>query len=243
MARAGRPSVARRLVPVLSVATVGVLTAAVVDRWSRRWRATDDERRMELPGDELLPGPDGQTTRATTIDAPPEAVWPWLVQIGADRGGFYSYDALENLVGLGIHSADAIAPDWQERAVGDLVLANRAGTGGWSVGALVPERALVLQLADMRTGRPVSLDEGATWEFLWSFVLEPLPADRTRLLVRERVRFGPPAMRLAMAPVGLVSLVMTARMLRGIADRSECRWHAHHGATIRVPHPDPTYSS
>jgi hypothetical protein len=216
-----RPSVARRLAPAVTVVALGLAASAAVERWSRRWRGTDVECRMDLPGDDLVPRPDARITRAVTIDAPPAAVWPWLVQIGADRGGFYSHDLLEDLLGLGIHSADAVVAAWQDRSVGDLVLANRTGTAGWVVADVVAERALVLELADMATSRSVNGSDRAPLQFVWSFVLEPLPGGRTRLLVRERMRCRRRAMRIAIAPVELVSLLMTARMLRGIAERSE----------------------
>src|SRR3954454_6872663 len=112
------------------------------DRGSRAMsRATPAEQAMVLPGDHLVAEPATQVTRARTIDASPEAVWRWVAQIGADRGGFYSYDWLENLFRLGIHSADRVAPEWQTRDVGELVFANRAGTGGWYVQYFGPNDA------------------------------------------------------------------------------------------------------
>lgn len=78
-----------------------------------RWGATDEERQAVLPGDELLANPSVSTTRALTIDAPPDAVWPWLVQMGQDRAGLYSYDWLENLFGLEFRNADTVVPEWQ----------------------------------------------------------------------------------------------------------------------------------
>jgi hypothetical protein len=192
--------------------------------WQQRWGATDEEVAAELPGDDLVAEPAAQVTRAVSVDAPPHAVWPWIVQLGADRGGFYSYDLLENLFGLGIHSEDTIVEAWQGLAVGDLLAANRARTGGWYVMELVPDEALVLKVADLRAGRPVRRDEQLGWEFLWTFALRAAPDGGTRLLVRERTAFDKPLTRLAMAPVGLVSFVMTRRMLLGIKERAE-RWH------------------
>ena len=204
------------------LAGVGATAAAVVaTRWHRRWGATDEEVEAVLVGDELVAEPAQQCTRGITIDAAPEQVWPWLVQIGADRGGFYSYDWLENLFGLGIHSADRIVPAWQQRQVGDLVNADAAGSAGWYVMEIRPNRALVLQVANTRAERPLRRDELLRWEFLWTFALADGPNGTTRLLVRERVAFGRAATRLAMAPVGLISFVMTRRMLRGIKRRVE----------------------
>src|SRR5437763_17003357 len=98
-----------------------------------RWKVGHSPIEGPLPGDDLIAEPATQTTRAIDIDAPVTAVWPWIIQIGGDRGGFYSYDWLENLFRLGIHSARTIVPEWQRRAPGDLVFANRTGTGGWYV--------------------------------------------------------------------------------------------------------------
>lgn len=121
-----------------------------VGPWQRRWGATDDEVTARVDVDRLVGDPASQVTRAITIDATPDEVWPWLVQIGADRGGFYSYDRLENLFGLGIHSADEIVEEWQSLRVGDVVAANRARTGGWYVQELRPAELMALQTGDLR---------------------------------------------------------------------------------------------
>jgi hypothetical protein len=192
--------------------------------WHRRWGATDEEVRMALPGDELVAPPQSTCTRAITIDAPPETVWPWVIQLGADRGGFYSYDWLENLFGLGIHSAERIVPEWQQREVGELVFAISTGTGGWYAAEVRPDEALVLQLADVAKGRPVHRDDRNGWEFVWIFALLGRPDGTTRLLVREVTSIPSRWMRLAMTPVGSVSFLMTRRMLLGIRERAE---HAH----------------
>jgi hypothetical protein len=168
-----------------------------------------------------MPEPAAQLTRAISIEASAAEVWPWLLQIGADRAGFYSYDRLENLFGLRIHSADRIIDHWQHLAVGDLVYASADRTGGWSVVSIVPERALVLQAADVRTGRPMRRDNPPGWEFQWTFALQEHGDRWTRLLVRERVAFGTRLMRLLMTPVGSVSFVMTRRMMLGIKERVE----------------------
>jgi hypothetical protein len=211
----------RLLVPGLA-ATAGVIA---YERFGRsrqeRWGATDDEVAAPLVGDEHVTEPAMQVTRAITIDAPPAAVWPWVAQLGADRGGFYSYDRLENLFGLGIHSADHVVEEWQDVHVGDIVYASRSRTGGWLVVECRPGEALVLQVADVASRRPLGRDEKLGWEFLWTFALVGTEDGRTRLLVRERVAFTNPVTRILMAPVGLVSFVMTRRMLLGIRSRAE----------------------
>lgn len=194
---------------------------AVVRPWHERWGASDEEVHAVLPGDELVAEPATQTTRGISVNATPEHVWPWVVQLGADRAGFYSYDRLENLFGLGIHSADAVVAEWQQRAVGDLVYANAAGTGGWYVMQVVPEEVLVLKMANVAKNQPAGRDEGVRWEFLWTFAVRDAGDGTTRLLIRERVGFGSQATRLMMAPVGLVSFVMTQKTMRGIKARAE----------------------
>lgn len=212
---------------VVATATIGASMAVYrrwLTPWHQRWGATDNEVSSQLPGDDVVAEPAFQVTRAITIDAPPGDVWPWLIQIGADRGGFYSYDRLENLFGLDIHSASSIVPEWQDLDVGDVVYADRARNGGWYVVDLQPNDALVLKVADLAAGRPLHRDDKAKWEFAWTFAVRPDGTDSTRLLVRERAAFGNAFMRALMAPVGLVSFVMTRRMMLGIKRRAET-WH------------------
>jgi hypothetical protein len=211
------------MVRAIALGAVALAWRRTVTPWHRRWGATDQEAGGRLPGDELVAEPADQVTRAISIDAPPEAVWPWIVQLGADRAGFYSYEWLENLFGLGIRNSDVIVPEWQEREAGDLVLADAKGSGGWIVTRIDPGAAMVLQVADVAERRPVRRDERPGWEFLWSFVVRPLDDGRTRLLVRERTGFANPLIRLAMAPVGFVSFVMSRRMLRTIKANAEAR--------------------
>lgn len=120
----------------------GILIAVAVSvtaywQWlrpeKRNWGASDAEIRRPLPGDALLPAPQLEATRAITIHAPPTRVWPWLLQIGQGRGGFYSYDWLENLAGCGVRSATRIHPEWQKLDVGDVVRAHATLPIGWLV--------------------------------------------------------------------------------------------------------------
>jgi uncharacterized protein YndB with AHSA1/START domain len=209
------------------LAAAAVATGSVVGYerwvkpWQQRWGSTQEERDVALAGDEFVAEPAAQLTRAITIDAPPERVWPWIVQLGADRGGFYSYDWLENLLGLEIHSADDVVTGWQELQVGDVVYASRDRTAGWYVVDLHPNEALVLKVANLAAGRPFHREEQLKWEFLWTFALRPTASGDTRLLVRERTAFGTALTRLVMAPVGMASFVMTRRMMLGIKTRAE----------------------
>ena len=171
------------------------------------WGATEEEAGRSLPGDELLEDPAVVSTRAITIDAPPSAVWPWLVQMGSGRAGAYTYDWIENLFGLGMHSAERIHPEWQNLAVGD-VIPGRESLQGMRVEVLDPERALVIR------------SEDGTW--VWAFVLEDL-GGRTRLLSRNRIAMPDPSLgdRIGMAVMEPGSLVMERKMLHGIKERAE----------------------
>jgi hypothetical protein len=172
----------------------------LVRPWMARWGATDAERRTPLPGDELIPEPAYQLTRAVTVRAPAAAVWPWLAQIGQARGGFYSYDWLENLAGCAIHSADRIHPEWHLR-VGDAVGLMPVPGFGPRVAAVEPGRALVL----------------AGWG---TFAVEPVDATTSRLIARARQPRGVGQIVYALA-LEIPHFVMERRMLLGIKARAE----------------------
>ena len=177
-------------------------------RWCLSWGATDSEAAETLAGDELLADPGIVSTRAVWVDAPPRSIWPWLVQMGPGRGGAYTYDWIENVMGLGMHSADEIMPEYQDLKVGD---ARRLGTRGpvMRVAHLEPERSMVLRSDD------------GNW--VWAFSLAPV-GTRTRLISRNRIATRD-ASRLARALSTYVmepgSLVMERKMLLGIKQRAE----------------------
>src|SRR5215831_14410501 len=134
------------LAAVMAAVGVAALYQDQVRPWLYTWGARPDEIGAELPGDDLVEPNAPQTTRAVTIDAPVEAVWPWLAQIGEDRGGFYSYSVLERAIGAEIHNAERIHPEWQQLRVGDTVwLARRYGPSARQVVAAVePKSHLVM---------------------------------------------------------------------------------------------------
>jgi len=178
-----------------------------------RWSATDKESEGSLSGDDLIENADITATRAITIRASADQVWPWIAQLGQGRGGFYSYDFLENLVGCDIHSADRIVPEWQDVEVGDEV---RFAPGvGLAVASLEQGRSLVL-----RGGVPIG-NTPAPYDSTWAFVLRDEPNETTRLLVRERYAYTRPWARLIVEPTEVLSFVMSQKMLRGIKDRAE----------------------
>ena len=178
-----------------------------------RWGATNREYGEPLPGDDLIADPDLTATRAITICAPASQVWPWIVQLGQGRGGFYSYDFLENLIGCDIHSAGRIVPEWQDLKPGDQV--KLAPQAGLAVAHLEPARSMVL-----RGGVPMG-NTAPPYDFTWAFVLKNEPDGTTRLLVRERYAYMRPQARLLVEPAAAVSFIMSQKMLRGIRDRAE----------------------
>jgi hypothetical protein len=171
------------------IAGVAGMVAVVYGVWVRpqlwRWGATDEEVAGPYPGADLVPEGERGATMAVTIEAPPDQVWPWLVQMGGDRGGWYSWDRLDN---GGRPSAQKVHPEWQDLALGDYVKYWTAAgpVDAWEVAALEPNRFLGLRgLTDLR-GRnldPKQPRPSAYIEGLWGFVLNELPGGRTRLII------------------------------------------------------------
>jgi hypothetical protein len=203
---------------------VTVAGAPVLRRWYQRWGVSDEEHARSLPGDELVPDPDIASTRAVTVAASPEEVWPWLVQIGHGRGGLYSFDALENLIGCDLHSAVRVLPEHQHLEVGDLVRAGPEGYPAWCVVRCDPPRTLVLVAIAPGTsagGRvAVDLTDDDPTRSTWQWVLEPTAEGGTRLLTRTRTRF-PRSTSVLWHLLEPVTFVMERRMLLGIRERAE----------------------
>lgn len=183
------------------------------------WGATASEVSGPLPGDDLLPDADLVATRAIGIDAPVQDVWPWLAQMGQGRGGLYSYDWLENLVGCQIVSASQVVPQWQHPAVGDDFRLHP--DVALQVVVVDPPRALVVRGAVSATGQDASDEPAMPYDFTWAFIVLPEPGERARLVVRERYRYLSPWARPLVETVSVASFVMTERMLRGVRDRVE----------------------
>jgi hypothetical protein len=177
-------------------------------RWCLTWGARPGEVSMKLPGDELLADAGLVSTRAVTIDAPPAAVWPWLVQMGSGRGGAYTYDWIENLLGLNMHSASRILPQFQNLQVGD-ELPLGPGRPVMRVEVCDPERTLAIRIAD------------GNWVWIFALVAQD---GQTRLISRNRI--ATPGAALPARVFNLLimepgSLVMERKMLLGIKQRAE----------------------
>lgn len=196
---------------------LGVLWAALVmygvflRRWHLRWGATPVEVQRPIPGDDVIPHPELEATRAVSILAPPEKVWPWLVQMGYGRAGWYSYDAIDN---GGAPSADRIIRELQDLAPGDFIPFDASGAG-FIVTEMEEPRSLVLTVPEMELF-------GATGRVVVSFVLEPVGPRTTRLVCRLRAEFGRNIRsRLYYAIFEPGDFVMMRKMLRGIKHRAE----------------------
>ncbi|HUY59421.1 MAG TPA: SRPBCC family protein [Solirubrobacteraceae bacterium] len=168
------------------------------------WGASKAEVMSRLPGDELLEDADGVSTRAIEIHAPAADVWPWLAQMGpGSRGGAYTYDWIENLLGLDMHSVDRVLPEFQAPQIGDTII---FGANRMRLERVDPDHALVWR------------SEDGNW--VWGFVLDEHDG-RTRLISRNRFRLPTLASRLGMMPIEPTSLVMERKMLLGIKQRAE----------------------
>src|SRR4051794_19777906 len=196
--------VKRRTVAVAIAAALAGLYIRVLRKSILNWGATDKEASARLPGDELLEHADGVSTRAIDIDAPRAAVWPWLAQMGpSPRGGAYTYDWIENLLRLDMHTVDRVLPEFQRPKVGETF---SLGSNSMRVERVEPERVLAWR------------SEDGNW--VWTFVLSG-DSGRTRLISRNRFRLPTLVARIGMVPMEAGSLVMERKMLLGIKERAE----------------------
>ena len=180
----------------------------LVRPWHLSWGSTEEEVQRKMPGDEIIEEPDYISTRTITINAEPKDIYPWLVQIGQGRGGAYSYDWIENILGLDIHSVDEIVPELQDLKVGDTIPLEPGGEG-LEVKILERDRFLIL----------VNPEEGWTW----GFGLYPAKDGKTRLVSRNRfslkdTSFG---FRFYLKIVEPGAFIMERKMLLGIKERVE----------------------
>ena len=203
-------------------------STALTGIWSRRTRATSEEKRASLTGDELVPEPLWEATRAVTIDVAPERVWPWLVQMGypTHRAGWYTPYWLDRLVfGIRARSADRIVPELQGLRVGDRVLDSPRGNAYFVAAHVEPPHALVLHSHT----HPLPLYRDTN--FSWAFVTERAAGSRTRLLMRARISYtpvwpAPLAKVFIVVGFGVGDVIQAGSMLLGIRRRAEGRGRA-----------------
>lgn len=223
-----------------AIATVVAIAVTKARRWWHSWGVDPDEAVRPLPGDEIVAEATGGETRGITIDAPPDAVWPWLLQMGYGRAGWYSYDRLDQRG----KSVEEIVDEWQGLAVGDVVPTHPGG--GFEVARIEPGRALVLRsdtalvtaqaeaakaagegLETATSGVKLSgaMLSGTPQEFAasWAFVLEPIDGGRTRLIERFRVWYGTdqPGSRFVMPLLGFGVFAMMQKQMVGLRERAE----------------------
>jgi hypothetical protein len=186
---------------------LGTFYVLVVRPRAARWGASDEEAERPLPGDGVVTGRAYVATRALTIDATPEDVWPWIVQMGSGRAGWYALDVLDN---GGVPSAEEIVPELQELRVGDLIPMGVGKEVGPRVLEMEPARRMLWATDD---------------EFSWEWVLEPRDDGRTRLMSRIRERYPPLLSRKMVYAIAASSgdIVMNWTQLKGIKRRAERR--------------------
>jgi hypothetical protein len=200
----------RRIGPAILDALTGLplfATAPLYRHWHLRWGATDGEVHGSMAGDEIVPNPSFSATRAITIDAPPELVWPWIVQMGYRRAGFYTYALLDN---AGYDSADRILEEYQPARIGDwMPMAKQVNeTTAFRVQAFELNRWLLWNKPDST----------------WAWKLLPLHGGRTRLILRLKQRYAwerPGSAILTLVLLEFGDFPMMRRLLKGIKVRAE----------------------
>jgi hypothetical protein len=189
-----------------------------IDRSRLRWGTVGTEATDPLPGDEWVPHPKWSYTLGVAVDAPPEAVWPWIAQIGQGRGGFYTYQTLENLAGCKIKNTTAILPDHQHPAVGDDIYLHPTAPP-LRIEGLDPPRALVL------FGSPAEIGGEDSWGIsTWQFAVNPGPDGGSRFLTRGRYDHSPDwqsRLTFGRFPIEALSFVMSRKMMLEIKRLAE----------------------
>ena len=191
------------------VLTLAMLYWFPIRGWMNRWGASSPDLVRDMAGDSLLADWTYSGTMAVTVNAPPDHIWPWLVQIGYQRGGLYSYNWLDRLFGyLNRPSATCILPEFQHLVVGDAIPLGRGPS--WPVAVVEPDNALVLDMRNMG---------GLDW--VWQFGLYAIDETRTQLVSRSRVRAQTVWARLLTHVIEPAGFLMTRRMLLGLKQRAE----------------------
>jgi hypothetical protein len=201
--------VTKILFVLIGLGALAVAGVILLTPWMDRWGATDEEIGATLPGDELLAAPASFVNRAVTIHARPEQIYPWIVQLGAEKGGYYSYTWLETyLLNCPLVNADQIQAEWQGLKVGDEVkmCPGKSGPPPYTVAMIKPDQAVVL-----------GHQENNKWVDLWQFVIIPQKGGSSRLILRTRTN----AVGGFWAIIHPGIFIMEHGMLLGIRDRAE----------------------
>ena len=210
------------LTTLFVIVTFAALYWFPIRRWMGRWGTTPSDLSRVMAGDGLISDPTYSGTMAVIVNARPGDIWPWLVQMGYQRGGLYSYDWLDRLFGfLDRPSATCILPEFQHLAVGDEIPLGRGP--GWPVAVMEARRALVLDMRNMG---------GIDW--VWQFGLYPIDEKRTRFVSRSRVRSRTVWAWLLTSAIEPAGFIMTRRMLLGLKQRAEALAAASGDASVRA---------
>ncbi len=197
---------------MLMLLALFLLLILAVRPWYNTWGADDNEMKMPLPGDRLLTDTRTQVTRGITINAPVSSVWPWIVQMGYQRAGWYNYDWINGLLGAadfvdGQHSSQRIVPELQNLQIGDMIFI--APVIAYQVETIEPDRVLVLY------------SEDRTQEHSWVYMLASIDPNTTRLIVRHRDNYSGLTNRVIFALIEPGSFLMERKHLLGIKARAE----------------------
>jgi len=191
------------------LAVLAVLVTIALMPWIDRWGATKDEIAASFSGDELVPSPRITYTRALTVNASPEKIYPWIVQLGAEKGGMYSYEGFEtNILRCELINADHIHEEWQDLKVGDpmKMCPGTSGPPPYEIAIIEPNHAIVMGHKDK-----------GTWVEVWQFNLVPQEDGTTRLVIRSRNS----AQGLLWDVIRPGEFVMMRGMMLGIKQRAE----------------------
>jgi hypothetical protein len=207
---------------LLVIFTFAALYWLPIRRWMGRWGTTPSDLSRVMAGDGLIADPTYSGTMAVIVNARPEDIWPWLVQMGYQRGGLYSYDWLDRLFGfLDRPSTARILPEFQHLAVGDEIPLGRGP--GWPVASMEPPRALVLDMRNM-----------GSIDWVWQFGLYTVDEKQTRLVSRSRVHARTIWAWLLTSAIEPAGFIMTRRMLLGLKQRAEALAAASGDASVRA---------
>jgi hypothetical protein len=212
---------------ILALLLSGGLVYVITQMPWMNWDNIEEDQATVMPGDNLSPNPNWVFTHAIDIKAPADRVWPWINQIGADRGGFYSYEILENLAGCKLKNADAIHPEWQYKGDGKELMILHPKMPGLKVEKVIPNVALIVHAGSFlnaAAGTAKTIKDMDYVNMTWVFYLQKIDWNRTRLMVRWRACYYPSKqneIRYGPKITGFMNFVMGDAMIRGIKYRAE----------------------